>query len=143
MLIRLITNIQLSLCKIRFNSNELERRHSLFFQFLPPARQQACRNLLKEYYASLCKHVISDHKQLKNAEKHNRKILQVCYVFCYFYRPQTKLRKGNVFTSMCREFCPWGGGGVHPLGRQPPPGQTTPTPSGRHPPQTDTPPSSG
>ena len=25
-----------------------------------------------------------------------------------FYRPQTKLRKGNVFTSMCQEFCPRG-----------------------------------
>ena len=28
-----------------------------------------------------------------------------------FYRPQTKLRKGNVFTSMCQKFC-WGGGHV-------------------------------
>ena len=26
-----------------------------------------------------------------------------------FYRPQTKLRKGNVFTSVCQEFCPRGG----------------------------------
>ena len=25
------------------------------------------------------------------------------------YRPQTTLRKGNVFTSVCQEFCPWGG----------------------------------
>ena len=24
----------------------------------------------------------------------------------YVYRPQTKLRKGNVFTSVCQEFCP-------------------------------------
>ena len=23
-----------------------------------------------------------------------------------FYRPQTKLRKGNVFTSVCQKFCP-------------------------------------
>ena len=29
------------------------------------------------------------------------------------YRPQTKLRKGNVFTSVCQEFCPQGEGGVH------------------------------
>ena len=26
------------------------------------------------------------------------------------YRPQTTLRKGNVFTSVCQEFCPLGGG---------------------------------
>ena len=26
----------------------------------------------------------------------------------YFYRPQTKLRKGNVFTSVCQEFRPQG-----------------------------------
>ena len=26
----------------------------------------------------------------------------------YIYLPQTKLRKGNVFTSVCQEFCPWG-----------------------------------
>ena len=50
--------------------------------------------------------------------------------------------KGNVFTSVCQEFCPWGGG-VHPqadtpLGRHPPdrhPRADTPqanTPLGRH-----------
>ena len=42
-----------------------------------------------------------------------------------YHRPQTKLRKGNVFTSACQEFCPRGG--VHPL-RQTPPGQTLPIP---------------
>ena len=35
------------------------------------------------------------------------------------YRPQTKLRKGNVFTSVCQELCPQVGGG-----RCTPPGQT-------------------
>ena len=33
--------------------------------------------------------------------------------FCgwmYIYRPQTKLRKGNVFTSVCQDFCPRGRG---------------------------------
>ena len=50
-----------------------------------------------------------------------------------FYCPQTKLRKGNVFTSVCQEFCPRGRGGVHtPLGRHPA-GQTPLT--GRHPPE--------
>ena len=47
------------------------------------------------------------------------------------YRPQTKLRKGNVFTSVCQEFCPqWG---VPP--RQTPPPCRHPladTPPGRH-----------
>ena len=76
-----------------------------------------------------------------------------------YYRPQTKLRKGNVFTNVCQEFCWWGGGGVwqtpppgrHPLdrlGRHPPgrhlPGQAPP---GRHPPrqtrQTPPPPADG
>ena len=60
------------------------------------------------------------------------------YVFCtlrevplrYFYRP----RDGNVFTSVCQEFCPRGEGGgwisQHVIGRQPhrqtPPRQTPP-----------------
>ena len=46
------------------------------------------------------------------------------------YRPQQYLRKGNVFTTVCQEFCPHGGGGgvVHlPLGRHSP-GQTPPLP---------------
>ena len=41
-----------------------------------------------------------------------------------YYRPQTKLRKGNVFTSKCQEFCPQGG--CTPPGRQTPPGHTPP-----------------
>ena len=73
----------------------------------------------------------------------------------YFnYRPQTKLQKGNVFTSICQEFCPqWGCVSQHALDRgcvsvhvlrvwqtppradtpwQTPPGQTPPS---RQPPQ--------
>ena len=47
----------------------------------------------------------------------------------YLYRPQTKLRKGNVFTSVCQEFCPQGGLpqcmlGYTPLGGQTPQRQT-------------------
>ena len=42
-----------------------------------------------------------------------------------YYRPQTKLRKGNVYRSMCQEFCPQGGSrhprADTPLGRHPPP----------------------
>ena len=58
-----------------------------------------------------------------------------------FYRPQTKLRKGNVFTSVCQDFCPQGEGKVYTPwadapGQTPPcvdpPGQTPLL--GRHPP---------
>ena len=48
-----------------------------------------------------------------------------------FYRPQTKLRKGNVFTSVCQEFCPQGE--VYT------PQADTPFPLGRHPSLADTP----
>ena len=40
------------------------------------------------------------------------------------YHPQTKLRKGNVFTSVCQKFCAYGGGvypRADPPGRHPPP----------------------
>ena len=84
----------------------------------------------------------------------------------YIYRPQTKLRKGNVFTNVCQEFCPRQGvvylsacWDTHPLGRHPPwvdtpkekhpSGAYTPradaqspwadTPPGRHPPPGQTP----
>ena len=61
-----------------------------------------------------------------------------------FYRPQTKLRKGNVLTSVCQEFCPWGGEypSMH-LGRHPP-SRYTPqvgTPPAGTPPWEGTPPS--
>ena len=70
--------------------------------------------------------------------------------FRYFYRPQTKLRKGNVFTSVCQEFCPQGLGCLpqcmlgytHPPGQKPPSGKTRPLsrhPPGRHPLWADTP----
>ena len=57
-----------------------------------------------------------------------------------YYRPQTKLWKGNVFTSMCQEFCPWGGG-VHPRADPSPPDRHHPSrhPVGRHIPWADTP----
>ena len=51
-----------------------------------------------------------------------------------FYRPQTKLRKGNVFTPVCQSFCSRGGGGCLPqcmLGYTPP--SPTDAPLGRHP----------
>ena len=66
--------------------------------------------------------------------------LYICEHFVSFYRPQTKLWKGNVFTSVCQEFCPRG---VYPSMHwaDPPTGQAAPgkhpprqTPPGRHPP---------
>ena len=69
------------------------------------------------------------------------------------YRPKTKLQKGNVFTSVCQEYCPQRGGGLsarHPLGAHPLPGRyATPTPwalcqpqcmHGYHPPRSRHPP---
>ena len=64
-------------------------------------------------------------------------------VIDFYYRPKTKLRIGNVFTSVCQEFCPQGRGrctappNKHPLaGRHHPPQHAdTPLPLGRHPPE--------
>ena len=47
---------------------------------LPPERQKACRNLLKEYFASLVRHVTNRHQAIKNMDRQNRKILQVLLV---------------------------------------------------------------
>ena len=58
------------------------------------------------------------------------------------YRPQTKLREGNVFTPVCQSFRPQGSWGVypsmdlptpdredtHPPPAEPPPGQTPTSP---------------
>ncbi|XP_005093367.2 regulator of nonsense transcripts 2 isoform X2 [Aplysia californica] len=45
-------------------------------QLLPSDRQKGCRNLLKDYYSSLIKHVTAAHRDLKMHEKQNRKIMQ-------------------------------------------------------------------
>ena len=46
-------------------------------------------------------------------------------ILIIYYRPQTKLRKGNVFTSVCQEFCP--------RGIPPTPHQTATAADGTHP----------
>ena len=48
-----------------------------------------------------------------------------------YYRPQTKLGKGNVFTPVCQSFCSQGGVSQHALGQTPPLGRH---PLGKHPP---------
>ena len=37
------------------------------------------------------------------------KVIFVLICFIMFYHAQQELRKGNVFTSMCQDLCPWGG----------------------------------
>ena len=48
------------------------------------------------------------------------------YTFINYYRPQTKLQEGNVFTPVCHSFCSKGGLSQHAIYR----GCTSP---GRHP----------
>jgi len=43
--------------------------------FLPAGRQKACHHLLKEYFTSLCKHLLKLHDRLSSLEKQNRKVL--------------------------------------------------------------------
>ena len=58
---------------------------------------------------------------------------------CLFYRTQRKLWKGDVFTSVCQEFCPQVGG-VHPLVTPLPPLGRHPSTPGRDPPMQTPPP---
>ncbi|XP_011687174.1 PREDICTED: regulator of nonsense transcripts 2 [Wasmannia auropunctata] len=45
-------------------------------KLLSPDKQQNVRLLLRDYYNSLCKHMLKEHKELQAFEKQNRKILQ-------------------------------------------------------------------
>ncbi|XP_015127753.1 regulator of nonsense transcripts 2 [Diachasma alloeum] len=45
-------------------------------KLLSPDKQQNVRALLREYYNSLCKHLLKEHKDVQAFEKQNRKILQ-------------------------------------------------------------------
>lgn len=58
---------------------ELSQKHNLEIPkstFLPPEKQQNVRSLLKDYYTSLCKHLVKDHQEMQNFEKQNMRILQ-------------------------------------------------------------------
>ena len=56
---------------------------------------------------------------------------------CFIYRPQQSCGQGNIFRSMCQEFCSQGGttwagkppGQVHPPGQVLPPAGTPPSPA--------------
>lgn len=43
---------------------------------LPPDKQQNLRNLLKDYYAALCRHVKSEHTNLMTCTQFNRKLME-------------------------------------------------------------------
>ena len=45
-------------------------------KLLSPEKQQNVKMLLRDYYNSLCKHLLKEHKDLQSFEKQNRKILQ-------------------------------------------------------------------
>lgn len=45
-------------------------------KLLTPEKQQNVRSLLRDYYNSLCKHLLKDHREMQAFEKQNRKILQ-------------------------------------------------------------------
>lgn len=42
---------------------------------LAPDKQQNLRNLLRDYYASLCRHLVAEHKQLMGAQRVSRKLM--------------------------------------------------------------------
>lgn len=44
--------------------------------FLQPEKQQNVRTLLKDYFQSISKHLIKDHREMQEFEKQNRRILQ-------------------------------------------------------------------
>ncbi|XP_042223985.1 regulator of nonsense transcripts 2-like isoform X2 [Homarus americanus] len=45
-------------------------------EFLPRERQKNVRQLMKDYFTSLNKHLFHDHKELQQVEQHNRRLLQ-------------------------------------------------------------------
>lgn len=45
-------------------------------EFLPRERQKNVRQLLKDYFTSLTKHLFHDYKELQQVEQHNRRLLQ-------------------------------------------------------------------
>ena len=42
-----------------------------------PERQKAVKSLLKEYYRTLVKHLLNDHKEIQKTDRQNKKIYQV------------------------------------------------------------------
>ncbi|KAL1487315.1 hypothetical protein MTO96_008098 [Rhipicephalus appendiculatus] len=43
---------------------------------LTPDKQKSLQSILREYYRSLCRHLLRDHQNLRGIEAHNRRVLQ-------------------------------------------------------------------
>ena len=87
-----------------------QRRHKYLVDF-PFERSQFVTSLSPQHWQSLG---VNGH--LNRQLDTNDSITSFCLCagnsdpkLINFYHPQTKLRKGNVFTSVCQEFCPQGG----------------------------------
>lgn len=81
-------NILLSFCKhcgddfaglISRRVHQLAEKHRYALpssDFLAQEKQKSVQALLKEYFRSLCRHLLRDHKNLQSLERHNRRVLQ-------------------------------------------------------------------
>ena len=93
-----------------------------------------CRQCHSDPYRNKRWQVKSAFQHFKVVKEHSKTNI-LSYSWCR--SPQTKLRKGSVFTPVCQSFCSWGGGclaqcmlgytpwadtppGRHPLGQHPP-----------------------
>ncbi len=47
------------------------------FQIIPKSSQEIFKNLFKDYYDSMAKHLLKDHKSLQNRERQNRQTVGV------------------------------------------------------------------
>lgn len=59
----------------------------IFRQIIPQNSKTMFRDLFKDYYDSMAKHLVGDHKSLQNRERQNRQTIGViCYAFslCVF-----------------------------------------------------------
>ncbi|KAH7947478.1 hypothetical protein HPB52_012310 [Rhipicephalus sanguineus] len=45
-------------------------------ELLTPDKQKSLQSILREYYRSLCRHLLRDHQNLRGIEAHNRRVLQ-------------------------------------------------------------------
>jgi len=77
--------VDLCIYKLYFFTFRFHYHAVLLSQLLRGDRQKACRNLLKDYYTSLCKHLLTDCKELRSIEKQNRRILQVWPGFSFSF----------------------------------------------------------
>lgn len=58
-------------------------------------KQQNLKNLLKDYYQTLCKHLKSEHKELRAAERTKRKMMESKGEFSNTKKEQLELMQSN------------------------------------------------